>query len=384
MSAGARCIGFATCGLLLAFAPLVSRSLLAFAMLAQLTGAPLPAALRARLYTDVDERSTQLSTSAGAVRVRRYVSKRALAAGAPGVLLLHGVHAQGIAEARLVGFARTLAQAGLDVLTPELEALTQYHLVPELIPEIQAIAAAHARQVGAPSVGVIGISFSGGLALLAAAEQQPNQQQPIGFVLTVGAHSDLVRLCHYYAGDDVRGPRGEVPDVPAHPYGARVMLRQHLERFVEPPDLALTTLALDTYLHDQHPRARALAKALSPAGQRFMAIVLGDQRDPVWSTWLAQLVEVARPQLMAASPHGQLGALTVPVFLLHGAGDPIIPSIEAAYLTRDVPAPWLRQVVVTKLLRHAEFPEPPTAAQAWQLVHFMRHVIEVAGSTTRR
>jgi pimeloyl-ACP methyl ester carboxylesterase len=378
MSAGARCSGFVTCALLLAIAPLASRTWLAFALLMKLTGAPLPAAVEWRLYSDVSERSASVWTPAGPVRARRYVSTRAHADHAPGVLLLHGVHALGIDEPRLVAFARTLARGGLDVLTPELTALTVYRVDPRLSADIRALALAHAAQTHTAAVGVIGISFAGGLALLAAAEQASSR--PIGFVATVGAHDDLVRLCHYYAGADVRGPSGERPDVPPHPYGARVLLRSSLARYVSAGDLPLAQRALDTYLHDQPRQARALALQLSPQGQRFMAEVLADKTSPSLSRVLLDTLAESGPQLMAASPHAQLEGLRVPVFLLHGAGDPVIPSIETAYLAREVPRAWLRSVIVSKLLRHAEFPEPPTPAQAWDLVRFVRQLLEAAGS----
>lgn len=381
MSAGARCLGYATCGLVLAFAPLISRSLLALAVLARLTGAPLPAALAGRLHTALFEEPVEIRIGSGVVRGRRYVAAALKAEHPPGVLLLHGVHARGIDEPRLVSFARTLAQGGLAVLTPELSALTHYRLDPALTGEIRALAAAHAAATNTPAVGVIGISFAGGLALLAAAEQAADR--PIGFVATVGAHADLVRLCQYYAGHDVRGPNGERADVPPHPYGARVMLRPQLARFLAPADLATAERAHDLYLHDQHREARALGAGLSPAGQRFMATVLSEQGSPLLSSWLDDVTAVATPQLTAASPHGHLGDLRVPVYLLHGTGDPIIPSFESAYLARELPPGQLHALVISKLLRHAEFPTPPTPGQAWELVSFVRRLLEAAGSAAR-
>jgi hypothetical protein len=88
----------------------------------------------------------------------------------------------------------------------------------------------------------------------------------------------------------------------------------------------------------------------------------------------------AAPQLRAARPVGQLSRLQVPVLLLHGRADPIIPSIELRWLARDVPAPWLRAALVTPLLRHAEFPEPPKLRDAWRLVRFIKQLFDAAGS----
>jgi hypothetical protein len=37
-------------------------------------------------------------------------------------------------------------------------------------------------------------------------------------------------------------------------------------------------------------------------------------------------------------------------------------------------------MVITPLLRHAEFPRPPTVDDAWQLVQLMTNILETAGS----
>jgi hypothetical protein len=38
----------------------------------------------------------------------------------------------------------------------------------------------------------------------------------------------------------------------------------------------------------------------------------------------------------------------------------------------------LRSVLVTPLLRHAEFPQPPNLTNAWQVVHFIAQLLAAA------
>ena len=125
------------------------------------------------------------------------------------------------------------------------------------IQKIQQLTAAHARALSRRTAGVLGISFAGGLALMAAAQQHGTA--PIGFVVSVGSHHDLARLCRYYAGEPVFGPNGERPDVAPHPYGARVMIREHLDRFFSPEDLPLARLP---------GSRRSTAPPTAPAGRR--------------------------------------------------------------------------------------------------------------------
>lgn len=375
----AACAGVSVGALVVALAPGAKRFALAAAVLAKLSGAPLPAAWERWLLDDISEQQLQLPTPAGAVRARRYAPRTAgtAAAPAPALLLLHGVHYLGIAEPRLIALARALAQAGMDVLTPELTPLTRYELDPSLVQDIQQIAAAWAHRTHSPAVGVIGISFAGGLALMAAAQQAG--PRPIGFVTSVGGHADLLRVCAFYAGHDVRGPDHEPAAVAPHPYGARVMLREQLASLVSPGDLPQARAALDSYLHDRPRAARRLATRLSPEGQAVMRVLLDSGGSATLSAWLMDVARARRQQLRAASPHGRLAGLRVPVLLLHGAGDPVIPSIETSYLAREVPARALRAALITPLLRHAEFPARPALGPALRLVDFMQRLLRVAG-----
>jgi pimeloyl-ACP methyl ester carboxylesterase len=377
---GPCCVLFGMLGLGAALLPGLLRAATTVVVLARLTGQHALDPLAERMLAPISEYETPLRVADGAFRARTYAPVAARH-GTPGVLLLHGVHPRGIDEPRLVAFARTLASAGLIVLTPELPELLNYRLDPRTIDHIRQLAVAHAQTTDTPAVGVIGISFAGGLALMAAAAQADSR--PIGFVATVGAHADLLRLCRYYAGEVVRGPSGEPVDVAPHPYGARVMIREHLERFFSRADLVPAQRALDAYLHDRGADARKLALQLSSQGRPVMAVLLDSSQHTELAHLLMSAASAAIPQLRAASPHGHLAGLRVPVFLLHGAGDPVIPSIETRYLAREVPRAWLRQVVVTPLLRHAEFPEPPKLGETWQLVRFLTGILAAAGSSAR-
>ena len=291
---------------------------------------------------------------------------------------LHGVHAAGIDEPRLIAFANALASTGVDVLTPELTTLARYEVSERVVSDITELARAWAEEQHIPAVGVIGISFAGGLSLMAAAAQ--GGKQPIAFVVSVGAHEDLTRVCKYYAGDAVRGPSGEPTRVAPHPYGPRVLLRKRLPGLFSTADLPLASRALDTYLHDQHREAKQLAAGLSPAGREVMNVLLEEQGSATLSSWLRDECQARRQELLAASPSGKLQSLQVPVLLLHGSDDPIVPSIETRYLARDVPPAVLRDVLVTDLLRHAELKERPQLGQIYRFARFVQRLLAVAGS----
>jgi pimeloyl-ACP methyl ester carboxylesterase len=351
--------------------PAAARYWRAVGVLQQLSGQPAPPA------SVVVRTTSRLELSP--LRVRAHLYSPTAARAAPALVLLHGAHPRGIDEARLVAFARSLAAAGVSVLTPELPELIAYRIDPGTIDRIAQLARVHAQRSNLRAVGVMGISFAGGLALLAAANAP--QRSAIAFVVSVGGHHDLTRLTRYYAGEPVRGPEGESVGVKPHPYGARVMLREHLARFFDPVDLAKARDVLDVYLADQHREARRRAAQLSPRGRDTMRVLLDADAGAQLAEMLKTAAQIAQHELAAASPSQQLADLSVPVFLVHGSDDPIVPSIESRWLERELPVGLRRELVISTSLRHAELNEQATAADLidkWTLVRFMAAVLREA------
>ena len=86
-------------------------------------------------------------------------------------ILTPGVHAMGIDEPRLRGLAGDLAASGVAVLTIALPDLVRYRFTTESVDQIEDAASWLAAQPAlAPDgkVGLMGISFAGGLSVVAA------------------------------------------------------------------------------------------------------------------------------------------------------------------------------------------------------------------------
>src|SRR6185295_6195862 len=93
------------------------------------------------------------------------------------IVLTSGVHEAGIEEPRLVGLARALAATGLQVLTPEPVDLMRYRITPAATDTIEDAAQwflSRSDLVRDGRVGLVGISFSGGLSLVAAGRPSLN------------------------------------------------------------------------------------------------------------------------------------------------------------------------------------------------------------------
>ncbi len=339
-------------------------------------------------YSDLDETSFELATPNGPTRARLYSPKGAT--GLPGLVVVPGVHHLGVDEPRLERFARAIAESGIVVLTPEAKALTDYQIRPESIATIGAAATELSHRIGRKGVGVMGLSFAGGLSLLATAN--PDTNAHISFCVAVGAHDDIRHVARFFARNEAIEPNGHVVSMRAHPYGILVLVYEHLADFFAAGDLNAAHEAIRQWLWEDKAEARETEKKLSPAGQAtFDALAEPPPPSPdaakagqfpahPMATQILAALELYGPSLDAVSPHGHLQSIHVPVFVLHGAGDDVIPATEAEWLGQDVPKEWLRADLVSPALQHVELEGEPTASQKWELVHVMALVLGQAGA----
>jgi pimeloyl-ACP methyl ester carboxylesterase len=353
--------------------PLVRAHLQAIAILRLASGQPLPKLLRA--VTEEKVESKDIEFPAGGVMVRARMYRPQNQPHAPALMVLHGVHHLGMNEPRLMSFATAMASCGLQVLTPELPNIKDYHIDADSVQTISESAQWFAEQTGGP-IGVMGLSFSGGLALVAAAD--PVYQPNFKFVLAVGSQDQMSRVAQYYlTGRELR-PDGTVEELPPHEYGALVLEYEHLNDFVSARDVAAVRAVLREHLYE-NKQAELGALNQATAAQRAEAVALMDTNSSKTRARLAT-TEVARVKEMAGlSPHGILKTMTTPVYLLHGQGDNIIPAAETLWMANELPDTTLRAALVTPVLSHLDL--DGTKPRIWdevKLVHFFALVMQAA------
>lgn len=322
----------------------------------------------------VDETLFALASPPGSPPARARLYLPVGVANPPGLVLLHGVHRLGIAEPRLVKFAKTLAAAGVAVLTPELRELADYHIDPASLETIgAAVHALRGRLERSRPVGVMGMSFAGGLALVAAAD--PRFAPDVGFVVAVGAHHDLGRVLRFFATSSIDRPDGTHEAMSAHDYGPLVVVYSYVEDFFPQDDVLEARAALRSWLWEDRDAARAHATNLSPPSRAKLEALFAHDVSAFAHELLAE-IERRHASLASVSPSAHLANVRCPVFLLHGASDSVIPASETAWLARDVPRGLLRQALVSSAIEHVELHGEPTAGDRWALVHFMAGVLE--------
>jgi dienelactone hydrolase len=326
----------------------------------------------------VTTRDVTIAGRRGPMRARVYEPERRRART---VLLTGGVHAKGIDEPRLMKLARDLAVAGTPVLTAEIDDLLRYRISPKLTDGLEdAIVWAS----GEPSlaadgrIGVIGISFAGGLSIVAAG--RPAAAPHVAYVLSFGGHASLPDVVRFLC-------TGEQPDgtrrVP-HDYGVVVTLMNTAEQVVPADQVDSLRAAITSFMSASHlamvdqkaaaaefERTQALTSTLPEPSRTLMTYV--NRRD-VKALGAALLPHVgAFTEDPALSP-ARTTTITAPVFLLHGADDNVVPAIESRRLAAALAPHTSVHLLVTSLITHAEVDRPPTAGEIWALVRFWKAV----------
>jgi len=321
----------------------------------------------------LDTQEVTLSTTQGPVRARLYVPRGI--AHPPGMVLVHGIHHLGIDEPRLMNFARAAASSGFSVLTPEIAALADYHVDGASISTIGESTAWLQQQLGTGPVTIVGVSFAGGLSLLAACD--PRYAPNIRALVLMGAYDNLGRVVRFLATSQAEFPDGRTEPYAAHDYGASVFVYSHLDQFFPEADLPVAHGALRDWLWEQPADAQSLLQRLSLPSRATMQILIARQIDRLRPK-LLEMIQADDLQLSAISPQGKLGALHVPVFLLHGSTDDIIPSTETLWLEKDIPKPYLRAALITPAFSHVDPDKHAVWTDQLRLVEFLAGVLRTA------
>jgi len=309
----------------------------------------------------------------GPVRARLYLP--AGVAHPPGMVVVHGIHHLGIDEPRLMSFSRAAAGGGFVVLTPEIDALADYHVDADSMATIGESPGWLQQRLGTGPVTVVGVSFAGSLSLLAACD--PRYAPHIRALVLMGAYDDLGRVSRFLATSQAELPDGRKVPYAAHDYGAAVFVYSNLEKFFSESDLGVAHEALRDWLWEQPQDAQKLLARLSPAGRAIMEMLLARQIDRL-RPQLLDVIQMDETQLAALSPQGKLGNLHVPVFVLHGSTDDIIPSTESLWLQREIPPSYLREVLITPAFSHVDLDKHAAWYENLRLVRFLAGVLRAS------
>jgi dienelactone hydrolase len=310
-------------------------------------------------------------------------------------LLTPGVHAMGIDEPRLVGLAGDLAASGIAVATIALPDLMRYRFTPAAVDQIEDAAAwvAAQRELSPDGrVGLMGISFAGGLSVVAAG--RPALRDKAAYVFSFGGHGDLQRVLRYLCTGleplPPGAPAGTRPHLrPPHDYGVAVILigladrmvpeaqvvplRRGLETFLTASQLTLVDmeLAKKTFAESQ-----AIAAALPDPSRTLMEYVNARDTAALGARLLPVLDRIGDEEYPPALSAERSPPPAAPVYLLHGADDTVIPAVESTLLARHLESHGTEvHALLSGLITHAEVDRSAAAAETWALVAFWARLL---------
>ncbi len=254
------------------------------------------------------------------------------------VILVAGISELGCYHPRLVALSRFLADRGLLIITPDIRALREFQISVEPIDEMlfwygQAKTLEGAEKI--KKIGLAGISFSGTLALMAAA--RPEIRDRIGFVVGIGSYYSLTRCSEdWFAAEPAAAENNSYP---TRVYAKWIAMLSALDTVAAPRDRLFLHEVLDNLL---------LQKQVPPAGRDLTSeglrwYKLATMHEGQWDKELSKKIEEylfthIYPQL---DPEKILDKVRCPVFLIHGAYDDLIPPRESVELHQRISHSYL-------------------------------------------
>ncbi|MFC1660570.1 dienelactone hydrolase family protein [Gemmatimonadota bacterium] len=288
----------------------------------------------------------------------------------PGWVLLHGITRPGRHHPMLVRFARALARSGAAVLVPEIPEWRELHLAPEQVAD--TIRAAVLELDEAPvtakgRTGVIGFSFGAPQALIASTD--PSLEGHLAAVVGFGGYCDLDTTVRFlFLGEHQW--RGEVLTREPDPYGRWVLGANYLVRargFEDAEDVAEALLTLARKAGDVrlaaweghldglkrkleggvHPDRRGLFRVFAPPAGENPPVGPVNELAPA-------LAQAMRESTRMAEPGPFLKQVPIPVRLIHGWEDRLIPFSETYLLRSLFPDGSDVRVHMTGLFSHSQ------------------------------
>lgn len=327
----------------------------------------------------VATRDIDVPTRHGAMTVRVY---EPAGAPSPTVVVFPGVHGGGVEAPRLVQFCGRMSASGLTVVCAPLPDLRAFRLTgrsTDMIADTTAWIAGRADLAHEGRVTLVGVSFAGGLALVAAG--RPVLADRLHAVVSIGGHGNLTRTLRYLS-------TGILPDGSTrqpHDYALAVVMLTMAERLVPPDQVQGFERGVRTFLEASLDDSAdfATARRLMAELDVLMASLPEPSRELVEAAAARDVVRMGQAIAPFVEEFGNDPGMSlalapppdVPVFLLHGADDNVIPSTEAALTAADLvdrgaTVRWL----LTPLLSHARLLDGAGSMDMLRLVSFWADV----------
>lgn len=288
----------------------------------------------------------------------------------PGWVVLHGITRPGRAHPSLRRFARALASTPAAVLVPEIPEWRELHLSPERsVPTIRAaVLALDARPETLPGrTALAGFSFGAPQAIIVSTH--PSLREHLHGVVGFGGYAELPRVLRFFFTGEHEW-KGQSYLTRPDPYGRWLVGGNYLTLIPEHGDAedvagALLQLAsaagelqVASWDPSYDPLKEELRRTVAPARRHLFDLYAPpSDREPPGGPEVDAMVEALSRALDRASPlldpRPYLADVPVPVLLVHGREDHLIPYTETLRLHEAFPPGIDVEAETTALFAHS-------------------------------
>jgi hypothetical protein len=314
----------------------------------------------------------------------------------PAWVVLHGITRPGREHPTLVRFVRALAGSGAVVLVPEIPEWRALHMAPEqALDSLRGSILALARRTEAAEGRIGAMGFSFGVSPVLAAASDPALAAHLRVAAGFGGHCDLERTLRFlFHGEHEWKGRAYLGD--PDPYGRWVVGGNYLDKvpgFGDSSDVAKALLELAReagdlqigawepqldpvkvrWSEEVHPSRRDLFRALAPQAGEHTPRALSEILIPA----LALTAQEASPLF---EPSRFLPQVRVPLRLIHGKADRLIPFTESLRLREGAPPGADVRAYLTGLFAHSQRHRRKGAREVVEQLSFLRVMTHLLGS----
>lgn len=288
----------------------------------------------------------------------------------PGWVVLHGLTRPGRHHPNLLRFTKALAGSGAAVLIPEIPEWRELHLAPEEAAATIRSAVLHLGDLDGVLSNHLGImGFSMGVPQVLYAATDPALKGRLRGIAGFGGFGDMERTIRFLFNGEHEW-EGTARSLDPDPYGRWVVAGNYLpelEGYEDSGDVAQALLdlaraagdlqvgaweaSLDSLKEDLlegiHFSRHNLFRALAPTSGELPPAEITDRLTPL-------LAGAAHKDSPTAMPMSFVKEIPVPVRLVHGRGDRLIPYTESLRIVESFPADSDVRVHLTGLFSHSQ------------------------------
>ncbi len=308
--------------------------------------------LRSQLkaFPKIDEVDVELEAGGcrlPAIVYRRTASRHGRTRGT--ILAVSGMSVHGYRDIRFATICRAMAASGFIVLSPSYSDIEKFEITGRTVATIASTIRAIAGNPELCPSGMVSLfspSFSAAMCILAAS--RPDTAGIVGAVCSVGTFGSVETAVEFLL---------ERQD--SDEYGRMIVLQNFLRLSIGPNhalEKAFEICYMDNGFHRQYPELPAYLESLTIGDRNIFQRLRSESafRLHHWKRILERSGEM-RELITGLSVINKLGSMRVPVALIHGADDNVIPPSESAMIhleLRRLNVPTILEL--TPLISHGD------------------------------